>query len=300
MTTRKLILVTALAALLTPSLALADHEHRVTVLMRNGDRVAGLLEDVEGGVVFVRASLHDQRKLGLGDVALIDLVGGASGLPETELSVARGANHVALLRDGSSWTGQFVDIHGGEANASANENHSLIFRTTNGEERRVSLDNVARIYLGHFPGGTTAAAPAPAPKPAPAAPSFTSGDAIPAGAVRVPANSAWTPTSLVVRQGDQVRFDVRGRVQLSDDAGDVAEAAGSLRERRANGSPLPQYYAGALIAKVGNSPAFPIGNQTNAIVMPADGTLFLGVNDDEMNDNRGEFVVSMAQPRRRR
>ena len=96
-----------------------------------------------------------------------------------------------------------------------------------------------------------------------------------------------------------MRFDVRGRVQLSDDAGDVAEAAGSLRERRASGSPLPLNYAGALIARIGNSPAFAIGNQTNAVVMPADGTLFLGVNDDEFNDNRGEFVVSMAQIRRR-
>jgi hypothetical protein len=299
MTMRKLILVTALAAMAVPSLVFADHEHRVTVLMRNGDRVAGLLEDVEGGVVFVRASLHDQRRLPLSDVALIDLVGGASGLPETELSAARGPNHLVLLRDGSSWSGQFVDVHGGEANASPNENHSLIFRTTNGEERRVPLDNVSRIYLGNFPGRPPEAAAPPAAPPAKAAPSFTTGEALPAGAVRVPANTPWTQTPLVVRRGESVRFDVRGRVQLSDDVGDVAEAAGSLRQRRANGAPLPQNYAGALIAKVGNSPAFPIGNQTNAVVMPADGTLFLGVNDDEFNDNRGEYVVSLAHVRRR-
>ena len=297
MTIRKLIIITALAALAVPSHALADHEHRVTVLMRNGDRVAGNLEDVEGGVVFVRVSLNDQRRLPLSDVALIDLVGGASGLPETELSVARGPNELALLRDGSSLSGKFIDVHGGEATAGPNETHTLIFRTTNGEQRTIPLDNVARIYMGHFPGTAPTAQAAPA---APAAqPTFTTGDAVPAGGVRVPANTPWTPTPLVVRRGDMVRFDVRGRVQLSDDVNDVAEAAGSLRERRANGSPLPQNYAGALIAKVGNSPAFPIGNQTNAVVMPADGTLFLGVNDDEFNDNRGEFVVSISQARRR-
>jgi hypothetical protein len=294
MTIRKLILVTALAAMVAPSLALADHEHRVTVLMRNGDRVAGLLEDVEGGVVFVRVSLHDQRRLPLSDVALIDLIGGASGLPETELAVARGPNELALLRDGSSLSGKFIDVHGGEATSGPNETHTLIFRTTNGEERRIPLDNVSRIYMGHFPGSANTAQAAPK-----AQPTFTTDEAVPAGAVRVPANAPWTATPLVVRRGDSVRFDVRGRVQLSDDAGDVAEAAGSLRERRANGSPLPLNYAGALIAKVGNSQPFPIGNQTNAIVMPADGTLFLGVNDDEFNDNRGEFVVSMAQVRRR-
>src|SRR5262245_40796670 len=180
MTIKKLILVTALAALVAPSLALADHEHRVTVLMRNGDRVAGLLEDVEGGVVFVRASLHDQRRLPLSDVALIDLVGGASGLPETELSAARGPNELALLRDGSSLSGKFIDVHGGEATAGPNETHTLIFRTTNGEERRIPLDNVARIYMGRFPGT------APTQQTASPQPSFTSGDAVPAGAVRVP------------------------------------------------------------------------------------------------------------------
>ena len=91
---------------------------------------------------------------------------------------------------------------------------------------------------------------------------------------------------------------MRGRIQLSDDVGDVAESAGSLRQRRANGSPLPGNFAGALIAKVGNSSAFPIGNQPS-VTMPADGTLYLGINDDEVNDNRGEFIVSMSPMRRR-
>jgi hypothetical protein len=116
----------------------------------------------------------------------------------------------------------------------------------------------------------------------------------------VPANAAWTATPLAVRRGDRVTFDVRGRVQLSDDVGDVAESAGSLRERRANGSPLPQHFAGALIARIDNSPAFPIGNQTTPVVMPADGTLYLGINDDEVSDNRGEFTVSMMYARVRR
>ena len=121
--------------------------------MRNGERVAGLLEDVEGGVVFVRVSLHDQRKLGLGDVALIDFVGGASGLPETELSAARGPNHLALLRDGSSLRDNSSTFAAAKSTAAAGETHMLIFRAGNGEERRIPLDGVARIYLGNFPGG---------------------------------------------------------------------------------------------------------------------------------------------------
>jgi hypothetical protein len=287
MVIRKLFLSVAMAALALPSLSLAqEHEHRATVLLRNGDRVSGSLQDVENGIVFVRVSLHDQRRHQIGEVALIDFVGGASGLPETELSVARGANHLALLRDGSSWQGQFVDIRGGEASAAGAEPHSLIFRTTNGEERRVSLDAVSRIYLGNFPSGTnvTNAAP-PVSEP------------LPAGAFRVPANATWVATPLSVRKGDRVSFTVTGRIQLSDDAGDMAHSAGSLRERRASGSPMPQHFAGALIAKIGNSAPFPIGDNTAPITMPANGILYLGINDDEVSDNRGEFIVQMSNSR---
>ncbi|HXG87227.1 MAG TPA: hypothetical protein VNJ02_02740 [Vicinamibacterales bacterium] len=297
MAIRNLVLSLGLVAIVLPSLTLANHEHRVTVLLRNGERVAGLLEDVENGAVYVRRGENDQAKLGVGNVALIDFVGGASGLPETELSVARGGNHVVLLRDGSSWSGQFIDVRGGEETAAQGETHMLHFRTTNGEERRIPLDSVARIYLGNFPGGSTTVNnnnnnnnPPP-----------TSNEPIPAGAIRVPGNSTWVATALSVRRGDVVRFNATGRVQLSDDGEDVAHAAGSLRQRRANGSPLPANFAGALIGKVGNSAPFAIGDQSNAVTMPADGQLFLGVNDDEVGDNRGEFVVTLQHtPNRRR
>jgi hypothetical protein len=290
MVIRKLVLTLALAAFALPSFLLANSEHRATVLLRNGDRVAGLLEDVEGGIVYVRVSLHDQRKLGIGDVALIDFVSGASGLPESEMGAARGPQHVAILRDGAGLTGQFVDIRGGEATAAANEPHVLHFRLSTGEERRIGLDHVSRIYLGNFPGGSTASQP----------PTFTEGMPVPGGAVRVPGNQRWVSTGLTVRRGEQVSFSATGRVQLSDDPGDVAHSAGSLRQRNAPGSPLPQNFAGALIARVGNSAPFPIGDNTAPIAMPAAGQLFLGINDDEVSDNRGEFVVNIARTNTRR
>lgn len=292
MVIRNLILTLVLAAFALPSFLYADHEHRATVLLRNGDRVAGLLEDVEHGVVYVRVSLHDQRKLGVGDVALIDFVGGASGLPESELAAARGPQHVAILRDGSSLTGQFIDIRGGESNATPDEPHALHFRLTNGEERRIGLNGVGRIYLGSFPTGTTVVNTGD--------PTFTENLPVPTGAVRVPGNQAWVPTGITVRRGDLVSFSTTGRVQLSEDAGDVAHSAGSLRQRTAPGSPLAQNFAGALIARVGNSAPFPIGDNTAPITMPAAGVLYLGVNDDEVGDNRGEFVVTITRSVRRR
>jgi hypothetical protein len=287
MSIRRFVFTLALAAVVgLSSVSFAQPEHRATVLLRNGDRVTGTLEDVEHGTVFVRVSLHDQRKIPVGEVALIDLVGGASGLPETELAVARGASHLALLRGGDSVQGTFVDIRGGEAGAT--EPHALIFRTSSGEERRIALGDVSRIYLGNFPTAT-AASNAP-----------TAGAPLPAGAVRVPGNATWVATPLTVRKGDTVTFNVTGQIQLSDNASDVAHAAGSLAQRRAAGSPLPANFAGALIAKVGNSAPFPIGDQTAPVTMPADGQLYLGINDDEVSDNRGEFIVQVTRSRSRR
>jgi hypothetical protein len=294
MTIRRFLLTLVLATLVIPSSSFAQattHEHRATVLLRNGERVSGLVEDVENNTVFVRVSLHDQRKINVSEVALIDFAGGASGLPETELAAARGANHLALLRGGNSLQGQFVDIRGGEAGA-AGETHSLIFRTADGREQSVPLDNVSRIYFGNFPNTTNVA------NNAPTSAVTTSSDPIPAGAVRVPANAQWVTTPYTVRKGDRVGFQVTGRVQLSDDANDVAQAAGSLTQRYAKNAPLAQNFAGALIARVGNSAPFPIGDQA-AVTMPADGPLMLMVNDDEHSDNRGEFIVRITMPNRR-
>lgn len=285
MSIRRVVVTLALAAMAATSIAFAQHEHRATVLLRNGERVAGVLEDVENGTVFVRVSLHDQRKLPVGEVALIDLAGGASGLPESEISVARGSGHLALLRGGDSIRGTFVDIRGGEQGAT--EPHALVFRTASGEERRIGLDNVSRIYFGNFPTSTAVSNNAP-----------TSGAPLPDGAVRVPGNATWVATPVTVRRGDRVTFNVTGQVQLSDAADDLAHAAGSLKQRRAGGSPLPQNFAGALIAKVGNSAPFPIGDVTTPVTMPADGQLYLGINDDEVSDNRGEFIVQVSRARR--
>jgi hypothetical protein len=289
MSIRTFVLTLALAALVAPSVLLAQQEHRATVLLRSGERVSGTLEDVENGTVFVRVSLHDQRKIPVGDVALIDLVGGASGLPETELTAARGSNHLALLRGGESMQGNLVDIRGGETGGSGDL--ALIFRTTGGDERRVDLNNVSRIYLGNFPATTAVSDNTPRS-------ASSAGGVQPDGSIRVPGNATWVATPLTVRKGDTVRFDVTGQIQLSDDAGDMAHAAGSLKQRRAAGSPLPQNFAGALIAKVGNSAPFPIGDQTGPVTMPADGQLYLGINDDEVSDNRGEFIVRMSRARR--
>jgi hypothetical protein len=62
-------------------------------------------------------------------------------------------------------------------------------------------------------------------------------------------------------------------------------------------SPISNVFAGALIGRIGNFQAFPIGDQAQ-ITAPVSGRLYLGVNDDHLPDNRGEFIVTLGVDRR--
>ena len=59
--------------------------------------------------------------------------------------------------------------------------------------------------------------------------------------------------------------------------------------------PVTAMPVGGLIGKVGNSAPFPIGSNTQPIVMPAAGRLMLGVNDNDWSDNSGFFSVVITK-----
>jgi hypothetical protein len=271
--------------------ATAFGQDRATVQMRDGSKVEGRIEELTGGELFVRVSQQDQRRVPVASVALIDRVGGASGLPDTEVREATGPQHLLLLQNGSSVRGQLVAIRGGEGSADQNQPRAYVFRAADGGERSYPQDQVSRVYLGGYPfaaitGSTGSAASSPS--------DLASGNFVP-GAVRVPANGGWVSTGMRVRKGEVIGFSTTGQVQLSDNRDDRAMAAGTTR--MAPGAPLPSAHAGALIGRVGNSPAFGIGDQAS-VPMPVDGILYLVVNDDERADNAGEFIVSMSRVRR--
>jgi hypothetical protein len=108
--------------------------------------------------------------------------------------------------------------------------------------------------------------------------------------VRVNSQQRWTDTAINVRAGDVITFNASGTITMSDDTGDTATAAGSTRGRTAPDAPVLGQRAGGLLAKIGEySPAFIGGRGT--WTAPVSGRLYLGVNDDHLPDNRGEFVV---------
>ena len=69
--------------------------------------------------------------------------------------------------------------------------------------------------------------------------------------------------------------------------------------RKAANAPVPNVLAGALIGRIGtNGQPFAIGSGVS-VPMPAAGQLFLGINDDGLDDNQGEFRVDITRTNRR-
>jgi len=58
---------------------------------------------------------------------------------------------------------------------------------------------------------------------------------------------------------------------------------------------MPGAPAGALIGRIGTGTPFPIGTNTQPIQMPNSGRLMLGINDDHVDDNSGNYSVAVTQ-----
>jgi hypothetical protein len=118
----------------------------------------------------------------------------------------------------------------------------------------------------------------------------TAGDIIP-----VSATERWTDTGLTVRAGDSITIEADGTIQMSGDRGDTAEPAGG--RRTAPGALVRNAPAGILIARIGNGAPVAVGAR-RTMQAPASGRLYLGVNDDYLGDNGGQFnAVVTIEPR---
>ena len=109
----------------------------------------------------------------------------------------------------------------------------------------------------------------------------------------------WTDTGITINAGDTITFDAQGIIRLSSDPNDVADPLGSHEARRAANAPLRDASAGALIARIGNATIL-IGDHRTITRYPFSGRLYLGVNDDFLNDNSGQYTVSVNVDRFRR
>lgn len=108
--------------------------------------------------------------------------------------------------------------------------------------------------------------------------------------VVVNAASQWTDAGVNVRPGQEVYFEASGRVRWGPGRQDGP--AGERNSPRNPGRPIPSRPAGSLIGRVGETDEyFYIGEETGPIRLRGGGRLFLGLNDDYLQDNSGSFRV---------
>ncbi|MBK6314710.1 MAG: hypothetical protein IPF53_10465 [Blastocatellia bacterium] len=138
-------------------------------------------------------------------------------------------------------------------------------------------------------GGGSAA---PAPKPAAPAIGANGGTA----ELTIQAKNDWTGTQIAIKKGMKVKITASGTVKL-DRAGRVtASPAGN-----SSADPLKLIAdkpTGALIAVIGddNSEYIFIGTGVE-FVAERDGILYLGINEGEVADNAGAFIVRVVVTR---
>jgi hypothetical protein len=107
----------------------------------------------------------------------------------------------------------------------------------------------------------------------------------------VQANQHWTDTGIDVRAGQTVYFDAGGFINWGRGKRDGPDGEENSPDRATR--PIPNRPAAALIGKIGqDSPDFfLVGSARAPFRMRAGGRLFLGINDDNVADNSGNFPV---------
>jgi small nuclear ribonucleoprotein (snRNP)-like protein len=317
----KRVLIAVFALALAGATGVVAQE-RVTVLLKSGERVSGELIGFEDNWLSVRSD-NQQRRFGSGDIVAIDFTGTAQNFPEAETQRIGHLGALVVLRNGDNFEGYLKRMGQG--------GRTLVMDTPAGE-REIAVRDMQRYYFARpsdhqaaIDSARRAEEAGRQPDPGRAAGRERTGRIGPRGeTVVVPANQPWTATNIMVQEGDLLVFRVSGEIRLSADPTDVARPAGSVTERRAAGAPMPNTLAGALIGRIGDAAlgsagaaaprqraqagqpqVFGIGNQTAPLRMPASGMLYLGINDDRLEDNQGSFRVQIqrgesTQQRRRR
>jgi hypothetical protein len=264
----KRVLLTAVCTLALAAPAIA--QQNATIVLRSGERIGGSLVDLNrsGYVMNVNGQT---RNIPAREVAAVEFASRPL-TPDQQAKLNTGQSFI-VLNNGQTIDGRLNDIGGTYP-------LRLTVDTSNGRQDFNSTD-VAAVYNGRGRAGFSTL-------PAGVG---TSGQV---GSFVVPANQQWTPTNLTVSAGETLGFQTDGEIHYSPDVNDRAISAGSLGGRRVPRAPIQSALAGALIGRIGNGPPFAIGN-LSSVRMPASGLLFLGINDDNVGDNSGNFQVTISR-----
>ena len=177
-----------------------------------------------------------------------------------------------LLRNGSRVQGELVAVRNGtiefEERRSFGGSRTL----------RFDRDEVARIEIEDYRNNSSS--------------DFPNGNGRPSGMrekqVIVSGDVDWNDTGLDVRAGQSVYFEATGQVRWGKDRRDGP--AGERNSPSNPNRPMGNRNAAALIGRIGNDMFF-IGDDTGPVRIRNSGRLQLGINDDVLTDNSGNFRV---------
>jgi hypothetical protein len=204
---------------------------------------------------------------------LLLVVAFVSALPMTAVA------DVLVLRNGSRVQGELISVRGGviEFEERRGVGSGRTVRYDRGDVVRIELDSYPGNdnYNDRYPGGGFAGRPA----------------GLRERQVIVAANQPWTDSGIDVRPGQTVYFEARGEIRWGRDRRDGP--AGERDSPNNPNRPIGSRPAAALIGRVGNGndDSFFIGANTGPVRVRSGGRLYLGVNDDFLQDNSGNFQV---------
>jgi hypothetical protein len=110
--------------------------------------------------------------------------------------------------------------------------------------------------------------------------------------VVVNANQAWNDTGIDLRNGQEVYFETSGQVTWSPNR--RVDADGTRNSKPDTNRPLPERNSGALVGRIGERDIFFIGTDAGPFRVRGNGRLYLGVNDDQVDDNTGSYRVVVS------
>jgi len=113
--------------------------------------------------------------------------------------------------------------------------------------------------------------------------------------VTVPGNQAWTDTGKYLNAGDVVNITATGLVSMGGGWTPLPPAGKDPNCGGLGGFPDGQLPCWSLIGRVGDGPIFPVGNGAK-ITAQNSGELLLGVNDNILGDNTGNWHATIVAP----
>jgi hypothetical protein len=275
--------------LLAATASLAPAQTRVTFLLRNGQRISGNMT-YKGGSDYTL----DGKDYPSDDVAVIAYVPTdptpqeVNSIPTVDNNPSEHERHVFAMRDGTLIFGKIYKF--------SPDGNIVTFDQREGGRHDVAAANLARIYVNPA-AARVLYAPILAQSNGQGGARRRGGRdgdvSLSGGQIRVPGNTQWMPSGTNVSAGDTLRFTVTGQVNAPNDRNNP-RGAGRAASRRGTNLPLNNAPAGALIGRIENGRPFVINNQAS-VRMPANGQLYLGINDSSVEGNTGDYFVTIGR-----